>query len=66
MMQKNAESQLLYAENVTKIFHIRNGLSSIKFHAVDDVSFTMSTDRPEIFRSLAKAAVERLRWRECC
>lgn len=49
MMQKNAESQLLYAENVTKIFHIRNGLSSIKFHAVDDVSFTMLTDRPEIF-----------------
>ena len=47
-MPTTSEPQLVRAENVTKVFHLRQGLASTDFHAVDDATFTMSSDRPEI------------------
>lgn len=40
---------LLSAEQVSKIFDIRQGFSSKAFHAVDDVSFRLETGKAEIF-----------------
>ena len=40
---------LLHAEKLTKIFDVRQGFSSRAFHAVDDASFTLNSERPEIF-----------------
>jgi peptide/nickel transport system ATP-binding protein len=47
-MPTTSEPQLVSAENVTKVFHLRQGLASTDFHAVDDATFTMAADRPEI------------------
>ncbi len=47
-MPTTSEAQLVSAENVTKVFHLRQGLATTDFHAVDDATFTMSSDRPEI------------------
>lgn len=48
-MSHQSSAELLQAENVTKIFTIRQGFSSQKFHAVDDAIFTLKTGKPEIF-----------------
>jgi peptide/nickel transport system ATP-binding protein len=40
---------LLEANNVTKIFDIRQGFATKHFHAVDEASFTLEKDKPEIF-----------------
>ena len=47
-MPTTSEPQLVRAENVTKVFHLRQGLATTNFHAVDDATFTMASDRPEI------------------
>jgi peptide/nickel transport system ATP-binding protein len=48
-MQQQPESAMLDVEELTKIFHIRQGFSSKEFHAVDAASFTLDSDKPEIF-----------------
>ena len=40
---------LLQIENLSKIFHIRQGFSSQEFHAVDNASIVIDSDKPEIF-----------------
>jgi peptide/nickel transport system ATP-binding protein len=47
-MPTSSEMQLVHAENVTKVFHLRLGLATTNFHAVDEASFTMHADQPEI------------------
>ncbi len=48
-MQHPPDADLLRAENVTKVFTIRQGFSAKKFHAVDDATFTLAAGKPEIF-----------------
>ena len=48
-MQNHNNSTLLRAEDLTKIFHIRQGFSSTEFHAVDAASFELNANEPEIF-----------------
>ena len=48
-MQSPVSDTLLQAENVSKIFRVRQGLSSMEFKAVDNASFTIKADQPEIF-----------------
>jgi peptide/nickel transport system ATP-binding protein len=48
-MQQNPSSDLLHADKVTKIFHLRQGFSTTAFHAVDEAGFTLAADKPEIF-----------------
>ena len=40
---------LLQIENLSKVFHIRQGFSSQEFHAVDNASIVIDSDKPEIF-----------------
>jgi peptide/nickel transport system ATP-binding protein len=40
---------MLSVENLTKIFHIRQGFASMEFHAVDAANFTLDNEEPEIF-----------------
>ena len=40
---------LLQIENLTKVFHIRQGFASQDFHAVDNASIVIDSDKPEIF-----------------
>ena len=40
---------LLQIEDLTKIFHIRQGFASQEFHAVDSASIVIDSDKPEIF-----------------
>ncbi len=40
---------LLSVDYLTKIFRIRQGFSSKEFHAVDEASFTIDAEKPEIF-----------------
>ena len=40
---------LLQIEDLTKVFHIRQGFSSTEFHAVDEASIVIDSDKPEIF-----------------
>ena len=47
-MPTSSEAQLVQAENVTKVFHLRMGLATTNFHAVDEATFTMRADQPEI------------------
>jgi len=47
MQQPN--TTLLHAEDLTKIFNIRQGFSSKKFHAVDEATFSLDANQPEIF-----------------
>lgn len=48
-MKQQPESALLSVEDLTKVFHIRQGFSSKAFHAVDDVTFKIDAEKPEIF-----------------
>jgi peptide/nickel transport system ATP-binding protein len=48
-MHQPPDSALLSVQDLTKIFHIRQGFSSKEFHAVDDVTFTIDAAKPEIF-----------------
>ncbi len=40
---------LLQIEDLSKVFHIRQGFSSQEFHAVDNASIVIDSDKPEIF-----------------
>ncbi len=40
---------LLHIEDLTKVFHIRQGFSSQEFHAVDNASIVIDSGKPEIF-----------------
>jgi peptide/nickel transport system ATP-binding protein len=48
-MYQQPNSALLHAEDLTRVFHIRQGFSSRAFHAVDEATFSLETDNPEIF-----------------
>ncbi len=48
-MQPPPSPPLLRAENLTKVFNIRQGFSSRQFHAVDGATFSLDADKPEIF-----------------
>jgi peptide/nickel transport system ATP-binding protein len=48
-MSQPRDTALLRADEVTKEFHVRQGFSSKNFRAVDAVSFTIETGKPEIF-----------------
>jgi peptide/nickel transport system ATP-binding protein len=48
-MQQPPDTTLLRAENLSKVFNIRQGFSSWHFHAVDDVNFSLDANKPEIF-----------------
>jgi len=48
-MVQQPKATLLEVETVTKEFNIRQGLTTTKFRAVDQASFTLDADRPEIF-----------------
>jgi peptide/nickel transport system ATP-binding protein len=47
-MQHQPESALLEVENLTKVFGIRQGFSTKKFHAVDEATFSLVGGKPEI------------------
>ncbi|QPC84681.1 ABC transporter ATP-binding protein [Phototrophicus methaneseepsis] len=47
MQQTNAA--LLSAEDLTKTFYLRQGLTTTEFRAVDTASFTIDAQKPEIF-----------------
>lgn len=44
-----SDTPLLAADDVTKIFQIRQGFSTKEFRAVDAASFAITADKPEIF-----------------
>ncbi len=44
-----SQPPLLCADDLSKVFNIRQGFSSKKFRAVDEASFTIEADKPEIF-----------------
>lgn len=48
-MPQPPDASLLRAEDLTRVFHLRQGFSTKKFHAVDEASFTLETGQPEIF-----------------
>lgn len=48
-MPQQPDAALLSVENLTKIFHIRQGFSSKEFHAVDEANFSLEAGQPEIF-----------------
>ncbi len=48
-MQQQPNSDLLRVEDLTKVFSIRQGFSSKKFHAVDEARFSLDRGKPEIF-----------------
>jgi len=43
------DAPLLQIEDLSKVFHIRQGFSTQEFHAVDHASMTIDSDKPEIF-----------------
>jgi peptide/nickel transport system ATP-binding protein len=47
--QKQSKTPLLEVSEATKIFHLRQGFNVQEFHAVDNASFTIEADKPEIF-----------------
>jgi len=47
-MEQTHDEHLLSIEGLTKVFHIRHGLSSTRFVAVDQVALALRTARPEI------------------
>jgi peptide/nickel transport system ATP-binding protein len=47
-MQPQPSAELLRAENVTKVFHIRHGFSSKEFRAVDEATFSLDMTSPQI------------------
>jgi peptide/nickel transport system ATP-binding protein len=48
-MQQQPNIELLVADEVTKVFSIRQGFSSKSFRAVDQASFSLEAAKPEIF-----------------
>lgn len=48
-MQQPPSAPLLRAQDLTKVFNIRQGFSSRRFHAVDEATFSIDADKPEIF-----------------
>lgn len=48
-MSQPRDTALLRAEDVTKVFTIRQGFSSKSFRAVDAANFTIEAGKPEIF-----------------
>jgi peptide/nickel transport system ATP-binding protein len=48
-MQPQSDSVLLHVEDLTKIFHIRQGFSSREFRAVDQATLSLDSQKPEIF-----------------
>ena len=42
------KTPLLRIENVSKVFHIRQGFSTTEFHAVDDATVVIDSGKPEI------------------
>jgi peptide/nickel transport system ATP-binding protein len=49
LMQNPSNTELLAADEVTKVFAIRQGFSSKSFQAVDHANFTLQSAHPEIF-----------------
>jgi len=49
MPQASNNTPLLTIQNLTKTFHIRQGFASQEFDAVDNATFTIDSDKPEIF-----------------
>lgn len=47
-MNPQSDNPLLKINEVTKIFHIREGFNSKEFHAVDKASVTIDSEKPEI------------------
>ncbi len=47
-MSPQSDSVLLQVEDLIKVFNIRQGFSSKKFHAVDGASFSVESSKPEI------------------
>ena len=43
------DNPLLQVEDLTKVFQIRHGFSSTAFHAVDQATFSIDSQNPEIF-----------------
>ncbi|MDZ4766736.1 MAG: ABC transporter ATP-binding protein [Chloroflexota bacterium] len=48
-MPQPSDSPLLQIEDLTKVFHTRQGFSSKQFHAVDGATLSLQADKPEIF-----------------
>ena len=48
-MSQVDKKPLLQIEDLSKVFHIRQGFSTQEFHAVDRASLTIDAARPEIF-----------------
>ena len=48
-MPEPSSAPLLQIEDLSKVFHIRQGFASQDFHAVDKASITIDSDKPEIF-----------------
>jgi peptide/nickel transport system ATP-binding protein len=48
-MPHQPDSELLRIENLIKVFNIRQGFLSKKFHAVDEATFSLASGTPEIF-----------------
>lgn len=48
-MSPSPNPNLLQIENVTKEFSIRQGFSTVKFRAVDEATFYLDQENPEIF-----------------
>jgi peptide/nickel transport system ATP-binding protein len=48
-MQQPPDAALLSADDLTKVFDIRQGFSTSHFRAVDEVSFSIDPKTPEIF-----------------
>ncbi len=48
-MSNQPSTDLLRVEDLVKIFHIQRGLSSTEFRAVDGMTFTLDSEKPEIF-----------------
>jgi peptide/nickel transport system ATP-binding protein len=48
-MQQPPDAALLSAEDLTKVFDIRQGFSTSHFRAVDEVNFSIDSKMPEIF-----------------
>ena len=48
-MQQAHDTPLLQIDDLVKVFNIRQGFSTKKFHAVDGASLTVEAGKPEIF-----------------
>lgn len=48
-MPHPSDSALLRIEDLTKVFHIRQGFSTHEFRAVDSANLSLASDKPEIF-----------------